>query len=144
MCINELTSQSEQTMRSLEPIIPAPSGKYTGIPDYIAHVIQMAGSARAVAQAIGIKGGTRISDYRNAHGVPGVLMALRLARFSGDDPVDVLVMSGHQDIVDELNKVWGKPAEPSAVHLAKMETGMKVDELILALQRVARAAKEDV
>lgn len=130
-------------MRSLEPTIPAPSGKFSGLPEYIEHAIKLAGSAYGLSNVLGFSNGTRVSDYRKSFGYPSVLNALKLARFTGDDPVDVLTMAGHADVVEELNKVWGKAHSSEAAHLAQLETKMKLDELIYGLQRVAGMAEQN-
>jgi hypothetical protein len=125
-------------------LTPAPSGKYSGIPDYIAHAIHVSGgSAKSLAKVLGLTTGSRISDWRSGAGVPGVLMALRLAKVTGDDPVDVLTMAGHADVVEVLRDVWaGGAINPTASKLARVEAQSTLDHAINLLQLAKKAVQE--
>lgn len=127
--------------RSPEPIIPAPSGKYTGMPDYIAHAMRVSGgTARSLGEKIGLSTGSRVSDWRQGYGVPGVLSCLRLAKVTGDDPADVLTMAGHKDVVDILEEVWARhPSMPEAAALASIEAQAKVAQAIRLLEMAKEA-----
>jgi hypothetical protein len=128
-------------MRATEPLHPSPDGKFTGIPAYIAHAIHIAGgSANSLAAVIGLTSGSRVSDWRNGYGVPGVLMALRLAKFTGDSAESVLVMAGHADVVEALHATWAVgPQPPQAAHLARLEADIRLQQAIRLLEMAHEA-----
>jgi hypothetical protein len=124
---------------NVPPLVAAPSGKYSGLPDYIAHAVHLVGSAKSLAKLVGLTTGSRVSDWRNGFGVPGVLMALRLARITGDDPFDVLTMSGHHDEVKELRGILAGKAPPAGAQLDAIEAAEKMQMAIRLMQRAAEA-----
>jgi hypothetical protein len=125
---------------NIPTLTPAPSGKYTGLPDYIAHAIHQVGSAKSLAKLVGLTTGSRVSDWRAGYGVPGVLMALRLARITGDDPFDVLTMAGHKEEVEELRKVVTGATGPSASsQLHAIEAAEKMEMAIRLIQKASEA-----
>jgi hypothetical protein len=125
-----------------EAPIPAPSGKWTGIPDYIKHAIQIAGgNGRSLAKAVGLTTGSRVSHWRAGLGVPSELMALRLAKFTGDDPIDVLTMAGHGELVKALQDVWPREVPPEAAHLHKLDAAFSLTKAIEALEFARKAVE---
>ena len=75
--------------------IPAPSGKYRHFVEYIQKAIEVAGNGRDLGLMIGFTSGTRVTDWKLGRGGrPGVSSILRMAKLTGDDPIDLLVMTG--------------------------------------------------
>jgi hypothetical protein len=122
-------------------MIAAPSGKYSSMPDYIAKAIHQVGSGKSLAKLVGLTTGARVSDWRAGHGVPGVLMALRLARITGDDPFDVLTMAGHTEEVEELRKVMAGGGAPAASHIHASAAAEKMEMAIRLAHRAMEALR---
>lgn len=125
------------TMTQSHTPIPAPSGKYTGIPDYIRHAINaLGGQQKSLAEALGLTP-SRVSDWARGMGVPGVEMAVKLALLTGDDPVDVLTMAGHQEFANDLSLVWKRSgAAPGAATLARVKAKSEIAEIVEMLNIV--------
>lgn len=135
--------EAQRTMAHVpEPDIPAPSGKYASMRGYIEHAVQMVGgSANSLADVIGLTSGSRVSNWRKGYGMPSVLMALRLAKLTGDDPRDVLTMAGHEDVVRILNDIWAHAPPPDAAHLAKFEAGLSLEQAKMLIERAIEVTR---
>lgn len=83
--------------------IPAPSGKYRHFVEYIQRAIEIAGNGRDLGRMIGLTSGTRVTDWKLGRGGrPGISSILRMAKLTGDDPIDLLVMTGWDEEAELL------------------------------------------
>jgi hypothetical protein len=97
---------TETPMRHPSPLLatrPSPNGKYPSFAAYIAEAIRMVGTAEKVGALLGFTSGTRVNDWRKAKGGgPSLESCLRLAKLTGDDPLEILAMVGHDEIAEIL------------------------------------------
>lgn len=70
--------------------------------DYVSWLSTTAGSDRAVAEYLGLADGSRVSRWRAGAGGPSADNAVRLARWSGHDPLAILRLGGHTEMADLL------------------------------------------
>jgi hypothetical protein len=127
---------TEHPMRQPSPILatrPSPSGKYPSFAAYIAEAIRMVGTAEKVGNLLGFTSGTRVNDWRKAKGGgPSLESCLRLAKLTGDDPLDILAMTGHDEIAELLKTFLSAKVEaPVAMRLKPTHD---IDSAIAALE----------
>jgi hypothetical protein len=70
--------------------------------EYIARVIDTAGSDLAVGKFLGLADGSRVGAWRKGQGRPSELMCVKLARWQNHDPMDVLRIAGYEEMADLL------------------------------------------
>jgi hypothetical protein len=98
---------------------PAPSGRHHNFISYIEGAIATVGSADALGRMLGFSGGSRLSDWKSARGGrPSLGSCLRLAKITGDDPIDILTMAGHTEEAELLAEfLKNRPDPPVAIML---------------------------
>lgn len=74
----------------------------TELRQYIARVIDTVGSDVSVGRFLGLSDGSRVGTWRKGLGRPSELMCIKLARWQGDDPIDVLRLAGYSEMADLL------------------------------------------
>lgn len=136
---------TETSMRQPSPILatrPSPSGKYPSFAAYIAEAIRMVGTAEKVGALLGFTSGTRVNDWRKAKGGgPSLESCLRLAKLTGDDPLDILAMTGHDEIAELLKSFLdAKTDAPVAMRLKPMRD---IDSAIGALQYAKKLLEDE-
>ena len=114
---------------------PSPSGKYPHFAAYIRHCLDITGTKGSLGRLLGFTSGTRVADWANAKGGrPSLESCLRLAHITGDDPLDILAMAGHDEAVDLLRDFLSHRTSAPDVMLAQPRT--KVAAAIEALMFV--------
>lgn len=127
--------------------VPAPSGRHANFAAYIRHAIAMAGTARDLGHMLGFTSGTRISDWKLARGGrPSMESCLRLAKLTGDDPIDVLVMAGYHEEAALLLEfgIKREPNEGRNLELLRIKKKLfeAREEAELLLERLNRTLPE--
>lgn len=74
----------------------------TDLRGYIQDVIFQAGSDAAVGQYLGFGDGSRVGLWRRGRGRPSELACVKLARWTGDDPLHVLRLAGYTELAGLL------------------------------------------
>lgn len=114
---------TENTMRSIArplPAIPSPSGTYPSFAAYIEECLRIVGTAHDLGIMLGFTSGTRVSDWKRAQGGrPSLESCLKLAKLTGDDPLDILTMAGHDEAVELLKGFLAQKPEPSMIETLK-------------------------
>ena len=85
---------------------------------YITWTIHSAGSDVAVGKYLGLADGSRVGMWRRGLGRPSELMCIKLARWQGDDPLEVLRLGGYTEMADLLD---GKLPEHTASNVHQVQ-----------------------
>lgn len=118
---------------------PSPSGKYGSFSAYIDYCVKLVGSNFALGQLMGFTSGTRVADWRKARGGrPSVESCLKLAKLTGDDPHDILIMGGWPDVSDLLHELIERPRRG----LSEAEILQPIDEMDKIITRLQYARAE--
>jgi hypothetical protein len=98
--------------------------------DYASWVVATAGSDIAVAEYLGLSDGSRVGRWRTGTGKPSIENAIKLARWTGHDPLAILRLGGHGEVADLLSGA----VSPPTVHESKLA------KMLEAIRGVAEAA----
>jgi hypothetical protein len=123
---------------------PAPSGRHHNFVAYIEDAIRTVGSADALGRMLGFTSGTRLSDWKAARGGrPSVSSCLKLAKITGDDPIDILTMAGHAEEAGLLQEfLKNKPGAPVALMIQPEMALLTAEEAVAVALKALRAAKD--
>lgn len=96
--------------------------------EYIQRVVDKVGSDIAVARFLEFGDGSRIGLWRKGDGRPDELNCIKLARWMGDDPLEVLRLAGYEEMAKLLKGTIGPPPVQFAVlrpHLISLSEALK-------------------
>lgn len=121
---------------------PSPSGKYANFAAYIDHCVSLVGTNYALGTLLGFTSGTRIADWRKAQGGrPSMGSCLRLAKLTGDDAYDVLIMGGYAEEAALIKELLAGPGDGLSV-AARLRPVEEVDRAIATLQYARKQLME--
>ncbi len=124
--------------------IPSPDGKYPHFSAYIDHCVSLVGTNRHLGELLGFSSGTRVSDWRLAHGGgPSVNSCLKLAKLTDDNPLHILTMAGHAEEVAILRSWCGGAGQAGGLSaVEKMQPVLQMENAITLMQ-AAKKMLED-
>ena len=75
--------------------------------EYIQRVYDHAGTDKDIGKFLGFTDGSRVGLWRKGEGRPDELNVMKLARWMGDDIVEVLRLAGYTEMADLIKGVAG-------------------------------------
>jgi len=116
---------------------------FSSLQPYIEQIVAIAGSDLAVGKYLGFSDGSRIGQWRRGKDRPSELACIKLARWVGDSPLEILRLAGYTEMADLLDgSVVSESAHYDAVRnrLAAVKEAVEKAELHLHGQ-VARPTR---
>ena len=83
--------------------------------DYIQRVYDQVGTDKQIGVFLGFTDGSRVGLWRKGEGRPDELNVIKLARWMGDDPIEVLRLAGYAEMADLIKGVAGPAPIPFSV-----------------------------
>jgi hypothetical protein len=101
--------------------------------DYVNKIYDQVGTDRDIGKLLGFPDGSRVGRWRTGDGRPDELNCIKLARWTGDDPLAVLRLAGYTEMADLLEGRVGPPPIPFTVMRPHIEGMVRAARSMLAL-----------
>jgi hypothetical protein len=83
--------------------------------EYIQRIHDSVGTDKDIGVFLGFPDGSRVGTWRKGQGRPDELNCIKLARWTGDDPLMVLRLAGYVEMADLLQGLVGPPPIPFTI-----------------------------
>ena len=103
------------------------------IKEYIQRIHDQVGTDKDIGAFLGFADGSRVGLWRKGGGRPDELNCIKLARWTGDDPLAVLRLAGYTEMADLLQGVTGPAPIPFAIMRPHLEGMVRAARAMLTL-----------
>lgn len=105
--------------------------------EYIQRIHDQTGTDVEIGRFLGFTDGSRVGLWRRGEGRPDELNCMKLARWMGDDPVDVLRIAGYTEMADVIKGSAGPAPIPFSILRPQLISLMGVlDGILQTIERV--------